>query len=509
MKRKSKLVERLSSGSAEFDCILGGGFPTGSVSVIAGDPGTGKTVFTLQMMFHLARQGRRCLYYTTLSEPTLKLIRYVQGFDFFDPALLKERIVIRDLGAAIRADGIASVAAQVKEHVERDEPDLVAIDSAKALHDFAPNQGLRRVVFYDLAVTLAAWESTTFLVGEYRSDDVGELPEFAVADCIIELRNRPRELTTIREVEVLKLRGSSYMSGRHFFDIDASGLTFYPRVRAPEQTGTGSPRTGERVSTGVKGLDALLGDGLPRHSTTVVEGSTGIGKTVLGLHFLVAGARAGEPGVLLTLEETPQQLRGIGRGFGWNLRELERRQRLAILYTSPVELSTDRFLHSARQTVERLHARRVVFDSLTSAALGVLSEPRFRELIHAMTKHFRAAGATCLMTSEVPEFLGATRVSGHGISPVADNLILMRYLEIDGRLERAISVLKARGIAHDTAVRRLVINRRGASVAVGFEGLRGVLTGVPRPVGESERPARTEGGQPQPNARRSRRTRSR
>ena len=114
MKRKSKLVERLSSGSAEFDCILGGGFPTGSVSVIAGDPGTGKTVFTLQMMFHLARQGRRCLYYTTLSEPTLKLIRYVQGFDFFDPALLKERIVIRDLGAAIRADGIASVAVRVK-----------------------------------------------------------------------------------------------------------------------------------------------------------------------------------------------------------------------------------------------------------------------------------------------------------------------------------------------------------------------------------------------------------
>ncbi|TMA90015.1 MAG: recombinase RecA [Deltaproteobacteria bacterium] len=500
MKLKSKPVDRLSSGSAEFDWILGGGFPTGSVAVIAGDPGTGKTVFTLQMMFHLARQGRRCLYCTTLSEPTLKLIRYVQGFDFFDPALLKERIVIRDLGAAIRADGIASVAAQVKEHVERDEPDLVAIDSAKALHDFAPDHGLRRAVFYDLAVTLAGWESTTFLVGEYRSDEVGELPEFAVADCIIELRNRARELTTLREVEVLKLRGSHYESGRHFFDIDASGLTFYPRVRAPEQTGTGPLPTGERVSTGVKGLDALLGGGLPQHSATVVEGSTGIGKTVLGLHFLVAGARAGEPGVLFTLEETPEQLRGIGRGFGWDLRELEQRQRLAILYTSPVELSTDHFLNDARRAVERLHARRVVFDSLTSAALGVSSEPRFRELIHAMTKHFRAAGATALMTSEVPEFLGATQLGAHGISPAADNLILMRYLEIEGRLERAISVLKARGIEHDTAVCRLVINRQGATVAGGFEGLHGVLTGVPRPMGGSARPVRREGGAPQPNA---------
>ena len=104
------------------------------------------------------------------------------------------------------------------------------------------------------------------------------------------------------------------------------------------------------------------------------------------------------------------------------------------------------------------------------------------------------------MTAEVPEFLGATQLGGHGISPAADNLILMRYLEVDGRLERAISVLKARGIAHDTAVRRLVINRQGATVAGGFEGLRGVLTGMPRPVGESGRPARTEGGPPQPNA---------
>src|SRR5207245_6778581 len=124
---------------------------------------------------------------------------------------------------------------------------------------------------------LAGWESTTFLVGEYRSDEVGELPEFAVADCIIELRNRPQELTTLREVEVLKLRGSHYESGRHFFDIDASGLTFYPRVRAPEQTGTGPLPTGERVSTGVKGLDAHLGGGSPQPSTTAAQDRPGTG----------------------------------------------------------------------------------------------------------------------------------------------------------------------------------------------------------------------------------------
>src|SRR2546427_8926354 len=106
-----------------------------------------------------------------------------------------------------------------------------------------------------------------------------------------------------------------------------------------------------------------------------------------------------------------------------------------------------------------------------------------------MTKHFRAAGATCLMTAEVPEFLGATQLGGHGISPAADNLILMRYLEVDCRLERAISVLKARGIEHDTAGCRLVLNRRDATAARGFEGLRGDLTGMPDPVSQSAPPA--------------------
>src|SRR5207249_965192 len=347
---------------------------------------------------------------------------------FFDAALFRDRIIIRDLGAALRAEGMAAAAAQVKENVEHEEPDLVAIDSAKVLHDFAPDHGPPRSVFYDLAVTLAGWEATTFLVGEYRSDEIGRLPEFGIADGIVQLRTMPAELTKVREIEVLKLRGSSYVSGQHFFDINAGGVTIYPRVRAPDQTSTRPSAAGKAASTGVSGLDALLGVGLPRRSATVVEGSTGIGKTLLGLHFLLAGARAGEPGILLTLEETPEQLWGIGKGFGWDLAKLERQQRLFLHYSSPVELSTDRFLNDARQ-----------------------------------------------------------------------------------RVERAISVLKARGAAHDNALRRVVIDRRGMRVAGGFTDLLGVLTGVPTTVREPSPAARRNGGE-QPrrtNASQFRRTRSR
>jgi circadian clock protein KaiC len=214
----------------------------------------------------------------------------------------------------------------------------------------------------------------------------------------------------------------------------------------------------------------------------MVEGGTGTGKTLLGLHFLLESARRGEPGILFTLEETPAQIRAVADNFGWNLAPLEAQGRLVISYTSPVELFTDRFLDVARRQIERVGARHAVLDSLTSMSLGVTSQRRFRELVYALTKHFRAAGVTPLMTMEVAELLGTAQLTGHGVSSTADNLILLRYVEVDGRLERAVSVLKARGTGHTTELRRFRIDARGAHVGERFADLRGVLTGVPQPA---------------------------
>jgi circadian clock protein KaiC len=242
----------------------------------------------------------------------------------------------------------------------------------------------------------------------------------------------------------------------------------------------------ERASTGLAGLDEMLGGGLPRSSTTVVQGATGTGKTLLGLQFLLAGARQGEPGIHFTLEETADQLRGIARGFGWELAELEQRGLLTLSYASPVELSTDAFLDRARALVEQVGARRAVVDSLTSMELGVPSQRRFKELVYAMTKHFRALGVTLNLNMEVTELLGSAQLSGHGVSFAADNLIQLKYVEQGGRLERGLSVLKARGVRHATEVRRLAVGARGPEVGAPFENLRGVLTGLPTPVRSGE-----------------------
>jgi circadian clock protein KaiC len=481
-------LERLGTGSAALDAILGGGIPAGSVTVVAGEPGSGKTVFTLQALFHHARQGKKCLYFTTLSEPALKVIRYMQLFSFFDASLIDERVVFADLGSTLRTSGVEQALVQMIQRVESEEPDLVAIDSFKAIHDLLPSAAPRRAFVYDLSVAMAAWGATTLLVGEYTTEDINVAPEFAIADGIVRLTTERQELTTARQIEILKMRGANYVTGRHFFEMSIAGLTFYPRLRGPEMNGEPPVDLADRVATGVTGLDALLLGGLPRASATMVEGGTGTGKTLLGLHFLLEGARRGEPGILFTLEETPAQLRAVAKTFGWNLAPLEAQGRLLISYTSPVELFTDRFLDMARRQIERVGARYAVLDSLTSMSLGVPSQRRFHELVYALTKHFRAAGVTPLMTMEVTQLLGAGQLTGHVASSTADNLILLRYVEVDGRLERAVSVLKARGIGHVTELRRFRIDGRGAHVGERFTDLRGVLTGVPQPERVAERP---------------------
>jgi circadian clock protein KaiC len=472
-------LERLTTGSPAFDRILGGGLPVRSVNVVAGEPGAGKTLFALQMLFHLARQGKKGIYFTTLSEPSLKLISYMQQFAFFDDALIDGKVIFADLGSVLRAKGIDATLEQITSRVEREEPAIIVIDSFKAVRDIIGDAAAVRTFAYDLAVQTAASGVTSLLVGEYTEAEIGSHSEFAIADGIIRFSNRRHELTTVREVEILKLRGADYAAGCHFLEIRPEGLTFFPRVRSPRDLPAAPIAPGDRVSTGIAGLDGLLDGGFPRASATIVQGGTGTGKTLLGLQFLLEGARRGEPGIHFTLEETPDQLRAISRGFGWDFPGLEARGLLALSYLSPVELSTDTFLDRVRRQVDEAGAKRVVLDSLTSLALGIPSDRRFKELVYSLTKHLRARGVTINMNVETAALLGTAELAGYGISFAADNVIQLKYVEVGADLERGISVLKARGVRHAMHVRRLSFNPTGLEVESSFETPRGVLTGVP------------------------------
>lgn len=481
MNRNQNALKLEHTGDPSFDQILGGGIPAQSVVVIAGAPGSGKTILTLQMLFRAAKQGKKCLYLTTLSEPPLKVIRYMQFFDFFDEKLIGKQIVMADLGGIVRK-GSEAILTELTGMIEKHKPEFVAIDSFRALIELIDRGQSTRSFIYDLATQNAAWGATTLLVGEYIGEDFSTCPEFGIADGILRLGAVKQELTSVRELEVLKLRGMDYVSGRHFLEITKRGVFVYPRVRAPRTEEEPRAEQHERISSGVKGFDELFGGGVPRASTTVLHGPSGCGKTVLALQFLVEGARKGEPGIYFTLEETPNQLRALGTGLGWDIPELERKKLLVINYVSPVELSTDRYLQTAREEVRARNAQRAVFDSLTSMKLGVPSERRFKELVYSMSKHMRADGVTLFMVLESEQLLGTVALSGGGISFISDNLAQLRYVEVGGGLERAISILKSRGIKHETHLRLLKIGQGGIQLSsAGSRNRRGVLSGKTAP----------------------------
>ena len=477
-------IEVLRTGDELLDHVLGGGIPTRSINVIAGTPGSGKTVFTTQVVFALARQGKKILFFTTLSEPAVKLVRYIQAFRFFDEQALDNLVQFVDLSSILRTSGMQAAVDTLVARVEQEQPAVVVIDSFKALGELLPDSVQHRTSVYDLSVQMAVWGATTFLVGEYSEEQILTWPEFAIADGILLLTNRLVELTAMRELQVLKLRGANYVTGIHFFEIGPSGVSFYPRVRAPEGE-EGEWSIDERASSGVHGFDELVQGGLPRGSATVIQGGSGTGKTLFGLSYVFEGLERGENAVLCTLEETPQQLRAIAKAFGMNLEPWEEQGKLHLSYASPVELSTDRYLNEVRVQVERLKASRMVLDGLTSLALGVPSERRFKELVYALTRHMRAAGATMVATMEIPELLGSALISGHGISFAADNLIQLRYVEEGGRLERALLIIKMRGVNHSTQLHRLQLQSGGLHVGSAIAE-HGALLADPRISGAKQ-----------------------
>lgn len=475
----------LGTGDPKLDAVLGGGIPAPSTIVVAGEPGSGKTTLALQVLFHQARAGRKAVYFTTLSEPSIKLLRYMQQFEFFDPVLLPGRISLVDLGSTIRKSGAEAALSEIGTWIEREEPALIAVDSFKAIHDLMPAEASARLFVYDLAVQTASWGATTLLVGEYPERSFDELPEFAVADGIIRLSVERTGLTALRRLEVRKMRGAAFVSGQHFFEVSRGGIEFHPRVAMPSETDSAEQEP-EVLPTGVPGLDEMLGGGLPSLGTTLVEGGSGTGKTLIALRFLLTGAARGEPGLFLAFEETPGQLRWTARRLGWDLTRAEADSLLAIHYRPPVELNTDALLDTVLDRVDRLRVRRVALDGLASLAAGSSSPQRFRELVYALGKHLRARNVALLMTAEVPELLGNAQLTGRGVSSIADSVIILRYLESGGELRRALVVLKARGVAHDRSLRELIIDESGPRVAGAYSGMRGVLTGVPAPLVSTE-----------------------
>jgi circadian clock protein KaiC len=466
-------LKRTATGIAGLDLVLNGGLEPGAVVVVAGAPGTGKTILAQQMCFAASTAERRCVYYTTVSEPHTKLVRHLEQFAFFDPQALGARVEHIHLGDFLRParrDGLQDMIAEIVRKTLEEEPAIVVVDSAKMLRDFADERELRAAL-YDLTGRISQTGTVLVLIGEYTPEELRSGIEFSLADGIIQLEYEAREPVDRRWLRIAKMRGGSHRSGKHTFRIGPGGVEVFPRIETliPHVVST----TAEQVPSGIPGLDALMGGGPRQDDATLVTGPSGVGKTIFGLRWLTQGVEQGKRCLYVTFQDTADQLVKEAAAFGWDL-TARASMYVSISYVPMGDLDLDVLATAVRSELSEHPTSRIVIDSLSELAFAAREAERFPAYMRSLVGLVRAAGSSLLITSET---------SAHGLAPsvldgllfLFDNVIDLRYIEEGSRVGRAVHVAKMRGSWHEMTLNSVRITDRGIVVGNELESVTGRL----------------------------------
>jgi circadian clock protein KaiC len=448
--------ERFPSGDDRLDAVLGGGLPANALNMIIGLPGSGKTILAEQFIFHNATPERPGVFLSTVSEPLEKVLRYGQGLDFFDAEAIGTSVFFDDLGRVLNKGGLAEVLARVRALITERGPGVIVIDSFKALSTYATDAQAFREFLHELAGILTAVPTNTLWVGEYAPAETATAPEFAVADAIVSLTTRREAERAIRHLEVLKLRGTGFMSGEHAYRIAHDGLRVFPRLAVALPVEPYDARS-ERISSGIPAIDYMLADGYWSGASTMVAGPSGSGKTLMGLHFIFNGAASGQPGIIATLQENGIQLERIANGFRWSLRN----DSVELMHKSPVDLYLDEWFYELLDVIDRTKAKRLFIDSLGDLRRASVDELRFREYLYSLLQRCTEQRISVMMSQETPGPFGVPHLSEEGISHLSDNVILLQLVAQGTEIRRALTVLKTRASRHEPDVREFKITADG------------------------------------------------
>ncbi|MBC7841808.1 MAG: AAA family ATPase, partial [Gemmatimonadaceae bacterium] len=416
-------IERLDTGVPGLNTVLGGGLPEYSFNLIAGPPGCGKTTLAHQIMFALASPERKALYFTVLGEPAIKMLRYQQQFEFFDPAALNSHIRFINLSDDAVDGDLDRLQHRIASEVQSIGPGLVFVDSFRSVSlangsDSTSTMRLQAFV-QQLGVQMTSWQATTFLLGEYFSENDPN-PVFTVADGIFWLRQSVERNSMVRKLEIMKMRGQNTQSGLHTFRISLAGLEIFPSATAsvlrPAKPTIGSAR----LSLGVDGLDTMLDGGLPRGYSLLVAGPSGSGKSVLAASFVNEGIANGETSVIAWFEQRPNRVRNPV------ISSLIESGRVGVVDSFALDLSIDEVLQLLLSEIRRLSATRVVIDSLSGFELALAPTFRadFRESLSRLVFALGMEGVTVLLTSELEDRYTDLRFSPHGTAFLTDAIIV-------------------------------------------------------------------------------------
>jgi circadian clock protein KaiC len=495
-------IRALPTGVRGLDDILGGGIPEFSFNIIAGTPGCGKTTLAHQIVFANATIDKPALYFTVLGEPALKMLRYQQQYAFFDETKLGSAIRFMNLAETVLAEDLDAVFDEITRCVAAYNPAFVVVDSFRTVVRMATagsNEMQMQSFIQKLAQFLTSWEATTFLVGEYVPEEVRDNPIFTIADGLIWLSQVPERNSVVRKMQIMKLRGQASVPGLHTIRITENGLQAFSRTLGFAGIKPRFPRHNNRLSFGIPELDAMMGSGILAGDSVLVAGPSGTGKSALATHFIAEGIRNGEPGVMALFEERPIGYAERADNFKLGLTAAQSKGKLELLYLRPLDLSVDETMQEILDAIERIGAKRLVIDSLVGFEMALAPGFRadFRESLYRMIIALTGAGVTILSTVEVEDTFTGMAFSHYAISFLTDDIIRLRYVEIDGQLRKVIMVIKMRGGNHSKDIREYVISENGMTIiqprSTDYEGL---TTGIPRRTGP--RTAQRQEAAPEP-----------
>ncbi len=481
-----KSPARAVSSVEGLDAVLGGGFPAHRLYLIDGDPGTGKTTLALQFLLEGVRQGEPVLY-VTLSETReeLRAMADSHGWSL-------DGITIHELAndESLRPDTqytvfhpseveLSDTMTTVFQTIERVRPRRAVFDSLSEMRLLARDALRYRRQILALKQFFIGRQCTVLLLDD-RTSAGGDQQLQSLVHGVVRLEQlAPEYGGERRRLRIVKLRGLEFRGGYHDYTIKTGGIHTYPRLIAAEHH---EPFAQEMLPSGLPALDALVGGGLGRGTTTLIMGPAGSGKTLVASHFVAAAAKRGEHAAMFLFDEGRATLLAGTKGVGIDLQPHIDAGRITLQQIDSAELSPGEFVHRVRDVVENRSARVVVVDSLNGYASSMPEERFLAAHLHELFTYLRQRGVVTIVIMSQHGIIGNMQ-SSVNVSYIADAVVLTRFFEAQGAVRKAISIVKKRASGHEETIRELKVTSQGLQVSEPLREFRGIFTGVPEEVG--------------------------
>jgi circadian clock protein KaiC len=481
----------VKTGVHGLDDILGGGLPGNHLYLLEGDPGTGKTTLAMQFLLEGVRQGESGLY-ITLSESKRELDEVARshnwtldGLSLFEMTP-EEHLLSSEAQYTVFHPSeveLSDTVSSILQEVEKSRPRRVVFDSLSEMRMLARDPLRYRRQILGLKRFFSGRECTVMLLDDHTTgDDDLQLQSIAHGVLMIQSTDRPYGVKR-RRLEIRKLRGVAYREGYHDFSIETGGLRVYPRLVAAEH------RRGfdhGYLSSGIAGLDDLLGGGIDRGTSNLLMGPAGCGKSTVAARYAFAATERGEAAAIFCFDESTETLLQRCRELRMDLRPAIDAGDLVVQQIDPAELSPGEFVSRVREQVDHHHARVVIIDSLNGFLNAMPDEQYLTLQLHEVLSYLGQQGVVTILTMAQHGFMGTSMSTPVDVSYLADAVVLFRYFEFEGEIKQAISVVKKRSGVHERTIRELEFSPSGLRVGPALSDFEGILTGVPRLLGRRE-----------------------